>query len=172
MRGSMRRVKNYLAEHRDQFAWLGLCAFLLVLLVVPAWCRFLGASQEQEPSLYPLDSVAVLAVSGILLVWMALRGRSDMTAALLCGLCYIVTFIPLFAIVYYWHGDTVNFNEPLSKIDALYFTVGTMTTGADPVEPMSEIMRGVVTFQQVVGFLAFSVFLAILLNHLASRRAR
>lgn len=55
--------------------------------------------------------------------------------------------------------------ESMSHLDALYFTVTTLTTvGYGDWHPVTEICRGVVIIQQVTGFILFGIMLGVILS--------
>lgn len=72
----------------------------------------------------------------------------------------IVTFSSL-----YWaYGTTGNFTERLTRLDAIYFTVGTLTTaGTGNISAISRIARGLQTLQMVldIGFIVAAVSLVV-----------
>lgn len=69
-----------------------------------------------------------------------------------------------FSTLYWNYGTTGNFTEPLTRLDAVYFTVGTLTTaGTGNVSAISQIARGLQTLQMVldIGFILFAVSLVV-----------
>jgi voltage-gated potassium channel Kch len=82
-------------------------------------------------------------------------------------------FIGVFAVVYFVmsNDDPTNFSEPLSRIDALYFAVTTLTTvGFGDIVPVQDGARLAVTLQMVFD-VAFIAIVARVLLGLARRRA-
>ncbi|MDX3277319.1 hypothetical protein [Streptomyces scabiei] len=155
-------------DHLLRAAWI-----TSVGLLVSTWSLFLTSDQRDQgfTSLLPIFSVLAIVCAAAQVTKAMMNARHVKATLALLGVGLILFLIPLFSFIYWTHGSGDNFNEPLSKVDALYFTVGIMTTGADPLEPMTDFMRGVVTFQQTVDFLIFSVFVVIALDHLTGRRA-
>jgi hypothetical protein len=75
-----------------------------------------------------------------------------------------------FSFLYWSRGTRVNFSLPLSHLDAVYFTVGTLATaGTGNISATSEWSRGVQTAQMFVN-MAFVLFgLAFLVSRLATK---
>jgi hypothetical protein len=65
----------------------------------------------------------------------------------------------------YWHyGTTRNFNVTMSRVDSIYFALGTLTTaGTGNIAPVSQLARSLVSMQMVLDFIlvAGGVSLAI-----------
>jgi voltage-gated potassium channel Kch len=69
-----------------------------------------------------------------------------------------------FAVLYWFIGTTANFNVELSRIDALYFALGTLTTaGTGTIAPTSDLARAIVSGQMVLdlAFIASAVTIAV-----------
>jgi hypothetical protein len=71
--------------------------------------------------------------------------------------------IGAFAWIYWDSGSTQNFSIKLSHLDAIYFALGTLTTGSGNIFATTEYARGVQTIQLVLdlalmGFAAGVVF--------------
>ena len=78
-----------------------------------------------------------------------------------------------FAFVYvvYSNNDPASFNEPLTRTDALYFTVTTVATvGYGDIHPSSQSARIVVTLQMVFNVAVIGVTVRLLAE--AARRGR
>ncbi|MDX3840068.1 MULTISPECIES: ion channel [Streptomyces] len=143
----------------------------LLVLQLTCWSDFIGATQRPEHLAFlPLLNAAVIVACGVAVGRTALRKDSNDAAVLLSGTSLVSLFVPLFSLFYFWHGNAEHFNALLSKWDALYFTIGTFTTGTGSIMAKSEWMRGVVAIQQLIGILIFSVFMVILMERLTSRR--
>ena len=76
----------------------------------------------------------------------------------------------------YWQlsaNATRCFSEPLSRIDAMYFTLTTLTTtGFGDIQALSELCRMAVFLQMVAGAVILIGVLAIALHYYASARSR
>ena len=87
--------------------------------------------------------------------------------------------LPVFLIIFAgsYHvasvGSPEAFNEPLSKLDSLYFTVTTFTTtGFGDVAPRSDAMRTAVTVQMLADLAVLGIGLRILLSAVQEARNR
>ncbi|HEY6746938.1 MAG TPA: potassium channel family protein [Mycobacteriales bacterium] len=82
-------------------------------------------------------------------------------------------FLLLFAGSYYVTGqiDAGNFSQPLTRIDALYFTVTVFTTvGFGDVVANSEGARVIVTLQMLADLVLIGLFAKVLLGTARRRR--
>ena len=87
--------------------------------------------------------------------------------------------LPVFLIIFAgsYHVASVGspgaFNEPLSKLDALYFAVTTFTTtGFGDIAPRSDVMRATVTLQMLADLAVLGIGLRILLSAVQEARNR
>ena len=83
----------------------------------------------------------------------------------------VLLFICLFALFYLSMSTTeaASFSEPLTRVDALYFTVTTFATvGFGDISATSQLARGVVTIQMIAG-LGLLVLVAKLSFYAAKR---
>jgi hypothetical protein len=86
----------------------------------------------------------------------------------------VLMFLCLFALLYLSMSatDASAFTEPLSRVDALYFTTVTFATvGFGDITPVSQLARGVVTVQMIAGLGAL-VLVAKVAFFAAGRRLR
>jgi hypothetical protein len=78
-----------------------------------------------------------------------------------------------FSTLYWNYGTTGNFTERLTQLDAIYFTIGTLTTaGTGNISAISQVARGLQTLQMVldIGFILFAVSLVV--SEISSRMQR
>ncbi len=76
-------------------------------------------------------------------------------------------FLILFATTYYLMGDAAvdTFSEPLTKLDALYFTVTVFATvGFGDITAVSQTARGVVTVQMVGGLVLVGLIARVIVG--------
>jgi len=79
------------------------------------------------------------------------------------AVCSFVILVPLFVVVFaaaYFVLDvrSSNFNEPLSRVDSLYFTLSTFATvGYGDIVPTTETARVIVMLQMIGGALVLAV---------------
>jgi Ion channel len=76
------------------------------------------------------------------------------------------SLVGIFSNLYWSYGTTNNFTvtEHLTRLDAVYFTVGTLTTaGTGNISALSQTARGLQTLQMVlgIGFIVFAVTLVV-----------
>ena len=86
----------------------------------------------------------------------------------------VLMFLCLFALLYLSMSatDASAFTEPLSRVDALYFTTVTFATvGFGDITPVSQLARSVVTVQMIAGLGAL-VLVAKVAFFAAGRRLR
>ena len=125
-------------DHLRGYSWLELGAGLALVGAVLAW-YLRDITQSAHPRVRGLEAVAVTAV----------------------------LFLTLFAITYYVMGQAAptDFNEPLTKLDSLYFTVTVFATvGFGDIVPVSSAARGVATLQMVSDLVLVGVVAKVLLN--------
>lgn len=102
-----------------------------------------------------LELLAGLVLIGALLTWnIRVILRSPIPGARAIGALMVAAplFLVLFATSYYVMGDAEpsSFSEPLTRLDALYFTVTTFATvGFGDITAVSETARAVTTVQMI-----------------------
>lgn len=117
----------------------------------------------------PLDRGTVLLFGGALLLFGVLvahqvRGILRSPRPRLRAIRALIVGVPLLIVVFaatYCTVDTQQagaFSEPLSRTDGLYFTVTVFATvGFGDITPVTELARGLVTVQMLVGLLTVGV---------------
>jgi bacteriorhodopsin len=71
------------------------------------------------------------------------------------------------------YGTTSNFSVQLSHLDAIYFSVGTLTTaGTGNIVATSEIARGIQTIQMILDLILVVFAVTLVLSALSSRLAK
>jgi DNA-binding transcriptional regulator YhcF (GntR family) len=83
----------------------------------------------------------------------------------LLGLAYAFSALTYFFSTLYWgYGGTSNFSISLTRLDAIYFSVGTLTTaGTGNISATSELSRGLQTTQMALDFVLVVFVLAIVI---------
>lgn len=84
-------------------------------------------------------------------------------------------FVLSFATAYFLMAQTTatSFSEPMSRLDALYFTVTVLTTvGFGDITARSDVARAVTTVQMLGGLLLLGLAVRILLDAVGLRDAR
>ena len=131
----------------------------------------------RQPQGSPLGSLvvvgfAVISAASIVLVVAKYRNLISSPLGIYVDLVYyLATFIGMFAVIYWNYGTSKNFNVPLTHLDAIYFTIGTLSTaGTGNLVATSEFARGLQCLQMVLdlGFLLVAVTLVV--TRLASHK--
>ena len=119
-----------------------------------------------------------LAVVTALLAWQ-IRGilRSPLPAVQAVAALAITVplFLVLYATTYFLIGDSTpdDFSEPLTRLDALYFTITTFTTvGFGDITAVSQGARGVVMTQMVLGMVLIGVIARVIVGAVQVARTR
>jgi Ion channel len=136
-----------------------------------AWSFFLSINRgalNSPVSVAALLSVGVVAI--LLTTGLALLGHV-VTWHLACSLVNTFTLLVVYFSILYWSfGTRGNFNTILSRIDAIYFSLGTLTTaGTGSLTAQSQIARGLVSVQMLLGFTFVAVTFAIAVARLGER---
>jgi hypothetical protein len=92
-------------------------------------------------------------------IFMAIAGGADGPAETAIWLASTFSILlACFSTLYWDYGAEGNFSITLSRLDAVYFAVGTLTTaGTGDIVAKSETARGIQTMQMVLG-MALVVF--------------
>lgn len=145
-------------------------ALVLVYFVVPLDGR-LSASGT-------LLLLVGLVAFGVMLAWQV-GSITRSPFPMLRGLEVLATAVPflflLFATVYFLmaRGDPPSFSEPLTRLDAVYFTVTAFATvGFGDIVPRSEVARATVTAQMVIDLLVVGIGVRLLLGAVRVGRSR
>lgn len=102
---------------------------------------------------------------GISVIVAEYRGVIHSTLGIYVNLIYfLMTFVFVFSVIYWNFGSNENFNIRLTRLDSVYFTVGTLSTaGTGNLVAISELARTVQLVQMVLdlGFLLLAVTLVV-----------
>jgi len=147
---------------------------LQVALQFSGWALFF--LQGRGPG-FPISSwiVALLifaALYGIVYaILLARQSAVPIWVVVVTVLNVVLLVVVIFAVLYWHYGTTPNFNVTLSRLDALYFTLGTLSTaGTGSIYPSSELARGLVSAQMAADLLLFAVAVALVVTRLGERR--
>lgn len=119
-----------------------------------------------------------LGVVAGLLTWQLfaiIRSPFPAAQAIAALLITVPLLLTLFGTVYYLmsHADPGNFSEPLTRLDALYFTVTTFATvGFGDITASSQVARAAVTLQMVVGIILVGLIARVVLGAVQFARSR
>jgi voltage-gated potassium channel len=115
----------------------------------------------------PLSVIAIL----IAIIWTIRASRIAERFAwpLAAGLAFTFKLaISAFTQGYWQIGTTSNFSASLSRLDAVYFTLGVMSTaGTGSIAPVSQLARGLVALQMTLDLILIVVAAAVVVTRLA-----
>jgi hypothetical protein len=152
----VRQLDRAARRHVFVVAALRLAAFLAVILVL-YFAIPIGGFNEDNPA------AAWIRLAGVLLVFvsalvlqlrMIIAAEVPQVRAAEAVVETVLMFLFLFAFLYTSMSttDPRAFTEPLSRMDALYFTTVTFATvGFGDITPVSQLARAVVTVQMIAG---------------------
>lgn len=135
----------------------------LALALPISWISFLLTPARPSGGVNPIQ-VMVLFVVIIIMIWAvvalsALGTPIRLVFVILAG--SFLLFVSVFSQLYWDIGETTNFGgTDLSKLDAVYFALGTLTTaGTGNLSATSELSRSLVAVQMVldIGLTGFAV---------------
>jgi hypothetical protein len=158
-------------KSRRSPADVALWGLLVALSIIVWWFYFESRRPKHEtgvtPALIPMLAEFVLFTFS--LPKMAERSRS-FTRAFGAFVLAMSLLVALFSTIYYTHGTTRNWSKPLSHIDAVYVTVGTLTTaGTSGVAAESRFAHGVLTSQMVLDLVVITGAFSILIGTYLAR---
>jgi hypothetical protein len=82
----------------------------------------------------------------------------------------LILIVVYFASIYSLIRANGNFNIPLSRVDAIYFSLGMLTTaGTGNIVPQSDLARGMVSIQMVFDFIFVAITVVIAITNLSER---
>lgn len=172
----VRQLDRAARRHVVIVAAIRLIVFLAIILILYFAIPVAGFNDDNP-------AAAWIRLAGVLLVFLsalALQLRMIIAAevpqvrAAEAVVETVLMFLCLFALLYTSMSttDPLSFTEPLSRVDALYFTTVTFATvGFGDITPVSQLARAVVTVQMIAGLGAL-VMVAKVAFFAAGRRLR
>jgi voltage-gated potassium channel len=147
-------------------------AFNVIVTQALLWGLFLNASGRGNA--LPLSLVVIMV---LLVAWngfwalLQVRATKRFTFVTMASLMNIVSLIFTdFSILYWLCGTNGNFTSTLSRLDAVYFALGTMTTaGTGSIAPDSQLARGLVSAQMAVDFVFLATVVSVAITRFAER---
>lgn len=106
-------------------------------------------------------AVAIVGLTYVLISVTRFGSIMDIVADIITSLSVLVA---TFSTLYWNYGLLSNFTEQLTRLDAIYFTIGTLTTaGTGTISAVSQTARTLQGLQMVLdlGLIVFAVALAI-----------
>jgi len=145
-----------------------------LLMQVTVWGLLFGSSQPIETGPNSFGDIYILVAGNVALFIYNYKEKAGLRTL---GALFINAFLILiggFSFLYWSYGSTINFTVSLGRLDAVYFTLGTLTTaGTGNISATSEASRYIQSLQMVLD-LALMVFAASLLiaRFASSRESR
>jgi hypothetical protein len=144
---------------------------VLPVCQVAVWGIFLDNQKNDLPFGPVLISVMILVAAGQTIYFAIRIARGTKAFTWVMGFVLLNAFLVLligFAGFYWRFGTTVNFNVTLSRLDALYFALGTLTTaGTGSITPISQLARGLVSIQMILDLMLVAVATTIVIARLS-----
>jgi hypothetical protein len=137
---------------------------------VGVWVAFLLSSRRG-----PLSVVAVVVTlvaigfASFRVVASALHPTRSLLVVLYLAMHALSVLVADFAFIYWRSGTRANWGMPLSHLDALFLTIGTLTT-AGTGAPHTEWARGMLTLQMAVDVVCVTLITGLVISRVSSRR--
>jgi hypothetical protein len=131
------------------------------------WTSFLVENRKYVANLYLIGTAVLALVMAARVVASIIKdgGKNWVLAAVLAN-AFLLVWCD-FAIIYWNIGTAKNFGTPLTHLDAIYFSLGTLTTaGTGRILAKSELATVVVTAQMLIDLLLFSVVITLGISRL------
>lgn len=130
------------------------------------WSLLFGRSQPTETGPLSFANIYLFAIANIVLFMYNYKEKASLRTL---GALFINAFLVLvggFSFLYWSYGSQINFTvtATLSRLDAVYFTLGTLTTaGTGSISATSEASRYIQSLQMVLDLvlMVFAVGLLI-----------
>jgi hypothetical protein len=152
----IRQLDRATRRHVFLVAVFRLAAFLVLLFFLFNYIPVTGFSEDNSAGAWiRLVLILLVFLSALALqLRMIIAAEVPQVRAAEAVVESILMFLVLFALLYTSMSttDPLAFTEPLSKMDALYFTTVTFATvGFGDITPVSQLARAVVTVQMIAG---------------------
>jgi hypothetical protein len=144
------------------------------LLLVAFYLWPLDPTSTPEAVIKLLGYLLLLMVLAVLAVGSIMRADHPALRAVTALSAIIPLYIVLFAAGYYVLavGQPQSFTQPISRTDALYFTITVFSTvGFGDIAPVTEVARIITTVQMVVNLLILGVLLNAVVGAVKHRRS-
>jgi hypothetical protein len=131
----------------------------MVVGTIVLWGLFFLLDEQGTSAVWILPIFASFTVAFAYLV--VRYGRNKDVSGWVVGIIAVLTVLSLignFAFAYFLDGASGNWSIPLSHLDAILVSVGTLTTaGTGDVQPHTELARGLVTAQMALDVVVVTV---------------
>jgi hypothetical protein len=149
--------------------WLRDYAVIFPLIaVLLAWISFIVGIHKRGPtstfSTSGFIALAAVVLLGLLAGLIRLRGPtiSGLISNALLFILVLNMILLMFSTLYWGYGTAHNFNHPFSKLDSIYFAVGTLTTvSTGNLVATSEAARAIQLTQMILDFVLVVVVVGL-----------
>lgn len=163
------KLKSERQMERERPKVIAMAAGIQIIL----WTMFFNLSRKAGFPFDPLGGLTVISVLAWTIGCLIVTARRIKGHAWILGLALANSFLETIVIFagFYWHfGTNGNFTASLSRVDALYFTLGTLTTaGTGTIAPESQMIRSLVGSQMILDLILVAGAAAIAVTRLAER---
>lgn len=165
------------AAHRRRLMMTGIIRSVLVsMVIIVAYISLpMSGTRGVGSSLWLVGGLLVVTALIVLQVRDILRSPYPAVTAVAGLVVSVPLFLLLFASLYFVMDtqDPGSFSEPLTKLDAVYFTVTVFATvGFGDIHAVSQGARGAVTLQMISGLVLVGVIARILMGAVQESRRR
>lgn len=153
--------------------WKVLIVTRSIQIIFLSWI-FVGISQGESVNMVVVIGGIYFAVSGTVAIVAKCTGLfTGVTPIYLDVAYYLMAFTILFMVSYWNCGGGHNFNMHLTRLDAAYFTIGTLSTaGTGNIVPTSELARALQALQMALNLVFLSIAVALVVARLGSVRRK
>jgi hypothetical protein len=132
--------------------------------------RIFGISQSKSVNMVIVIGGIYFAITGTVVIVAKYTGLfTGATSIYLDVVYYLVAFTILFMASYWSCGGGHNSNIHLTRLDAAYFTIGTLSTaGTGSIVATSELARALQTWQMALDLVFLLVAVALVVTRLGS----
>ena len=169
--GKKLRIQKRVEPISDSDRRRALQISLMLGLVVPQifyWITFFSLQRSQG------RGGQAIAISIVIASIVLLLSTRDTIFGITVALIYTFSsLIYLFSILYWGYGSATNFSIQLTRLDAIYFAIGTLTTaGTGNISATSDLARGLQALQMGLDFMIVVFAVALVTPRLIQHAKR
>jgi len=143
---------------------IGLLILGTLILQAYLWGNFFVQRQRAPDGAASITVDAVVTIVGITSIIALCRIKGALLTAFFQLISTLLLVVINFSYLYWNYGSRANFNIDLSRLDAIYFALGTLSTaGTGNITAISETARGLQSLQMALdlGLVLFAVGLVL-----------
>ena len=138
---------------------------ILLAAQVMLWANFLLSSERTSSTLIVISCVISILFCASLTITRATAPGIATRDVAIAAVITISLLVGDFSSIYYSYGTDHNWSIPLTHLDAVFISFGTLTTvGTGDIQPKSELARGLLTAQMGVDLIAVTLLTAFVLH--------